>query len=655
MVVLDLEDSVAAREKSLVRNEYARALNDGVFKRARIFVRVSDLSVKEDVKEDLKTLTRPEVSGFVLPKLKHPDQVREIDELLTTIERERNLQLKSTKLVPMLELPEAYFQSDMIASCSERNICLLVGSGDFTAFTVCDDHSPTYDTFFSNAVLAAKAAGIEAVCGVHDRIDDHVGLESFCIKMKKCGYVGAVALTSKQVHIINDAFNYTQRELNWIDQALEKNGPNAIKLIQPSVQESRQMIGPPHKEKASFMRQRHEAHKELLSLRRDTSGDTIRGKRINKGLTADTRLGEIIQTPIEVTIADTWKYLWESAFLSTKGYFNSIPKSKLLGFDSLPLPFSLIATIAIAFSVSNLSYHARVHLSFKNMFQHRPLLAGETVTAMFVINSVEEKKGGDGNQYCITNSTHWVVNQQKEVVFQVDKMTMFSPSHCKIKKTGNPGGASRLDPEKSVHRQHLLKQPEELLFPHVSVPEFTPGQLIVHDFVKIMGDSEVRMLCTLLNIVNPHHHDRVRYQATDLLVPGPFVMSATLSGSALDIGEIVYEDIPYCINPNKVNFGDQIGAVTYVEICEPLASNPHLEEVKLKHLAIKNTDMEILSEMNIPMKFFESTAIKPSEYEAICMREFPMLLHKIVCVIERKIIRVRPGFVKNNTIPQELA
>ena len=232
---------------------------------------------------------------------------------------------------------------------------------------------------------------------------------------------------------------------------------------------------------------------------------------------------------------------------------------------------------------------------------------------------------------------------------------MFSPSHCKINKTGNLCGASRLYPEKSVHRQHLLKQPEELLFPHVSVPEFTAGQLIVHDFVKIMGDSEVRILCTLLNIGNPHHHNRVRYQATNLLVPGPFVMSAALSGSALDIGEIVYEDIPYCINPNKVNFGDQIGAVTYIESCETLASNPHLEEVKLKHLAIKNTDMEILSEMNIPMKLFESTAMKPSEYEAICTREFPILLHKIVCVIERTIIRVRPGFVKNNTIPLELA
>ena len=41
-------------------------------------------------------------------------------------------------------------------------------------------------------------------------------------------------------------------------------------------------------------------------------------------------------------------------------------------------------------------------------------------------------------------------------------------------------------------------------------------------------------------------------------------MSAALGSPALDIGEIIYEDIPLCINPNKVNYGDQIGAVTYI-------------------------------------------------------------------------------------------
>jgi len=133
-------------------------------------------------------------------------------------------------------------------------------------------------------------------------------------------------------------------------------------------------------------------------------------------LSSAIKLGEIIQTPTEITITDSWKFQWESAFLNTRGYFNSAQRCKALGINDLPLPFSLLGTMAIAFSVSNLSYFARVHLSFKNMFQNKAVLAGDTMRAMFTINDIERKKGGDGGQYCLTDSTHWMVNQHNEVV-----------------------------------------------------------------------------------------------------------------------------------------------------------------------------------------------------------------------------------------------
>ena len=653
-VVLDLEDSVAAEEKSSIRKEYVRALDDGVLAGMHVFVRVSDLDATHEVEEDIRALTRPGITGFMLPKLKHPDQVRQVDDLLTKVEKEFGLDQGAAKLIPMLEIPEAYFHSDTIASCSPRNVCVVVGSADFTAATVCDDHSPTYDAFFSMAAMAAKAAGIEAVCGVHDKIDDHAGLERFCLKMKKSGYVGGLALTPKQIPIINNAFDYTARERKWIDEVLgDKGNSKNINLIHPSVQESRQMIGPPHKEKATAMRERYETQaKNFIAPRTTPSSPTIRGKLLKKGLSSKVNLGEIVQTPFEVTITESWKSLWETAFLSTKGYYTSLPRSNSLGFDGLPLPFSLAATMGIAFSVSSLSYYARVHLSLSDMFQQRPLIAGDTVKAMFCINSTE-KKGGDGSQYCIAHSTHWLVDQREEVVFQLNKSTMFSPSHCDIQGSEQTQTTS-LDPSKSIHRQKLLQQPGDKFLPRLPLPSLSPGQLLVHDFVKIMGESEVRMLCTLLNLVNPHHHNKIRYQETDLLIPGPLVMSAALGNSALDIGEIIYEDIPYCVNPNKVNFRDQIGAVTYVESCEPLRDHPQLEEVKLKHLALKNTDMEILSEMDIPRKLFEAKEMKPSEYESVCAAEFPMLLHKIACVVERRIVRVRPGFARENSIPKEL-
>ena len=44
---------------------------------------------------------------------------------------------------------------------------------------------------------------------------------------------------------------------------------------------------------------------------------TIRGTQVKKVIYTNVKLGEIVQTPIEITITESWKSLWETAFLST--------------------------------------------------------------------------------------------------------------------------------------------------------------------------------------------------------------------------------------------------------------------------------------------------------------------------------------------------
>jgi len=97
VVVLDLEDSVAEGEKFKVREEYTRALDDGAFSGQRVFVRVSDLESPAEVEEDLRALCRPEIFGFLLPKVRHPDQVRQIDAILTSVEKRNGLSTQTKK------------------------------------------------------------------------------------------------------------------------------------------------------------------------------------------------------------------------------------------------------------------------------------------------------------------------------------------------------------------------------------------------------------------------------------------------------------------------------------------------------------------------------------------------------------------------------
>jgi citrate lyase beta subunit len=636
IVVLDLEDSVESQEKPGVRQLYLQALKDGMFPERNVFVRSSSLDCYAELIEDLRMFVGSGIAGFVLPKVEKSECVLETENLIAKIEKDKGLLDGSTKFIPIVETPLAHFHVNDIASCTKRNVGILAGSGDLTAEVVCDDHSSTYDAFFSNAVLAAKSNNIIPLCGVHDKIDDHIGFEKFCLKMKRSGFNGTVVLTPKQILMANYIFSLSPKEKEWTDDVLRRE--KWLKTIQKSVQESRQMIGPPHRIKAQNMiKTMTKIDKKPLK--------PIRGTFSVNGMCPDLSIGEVVPVPLEVQLDNSWTTLWNSSFINTD-CTNQHSKQHV--------PFSLASTMAVAFSVSSLTYHARVHLAFRNIFQHRQLSSNDRVRAMFRIESISSKKGSDGNQYSIVYSTHWLINQHDEVVLQLEKVTMFQPDNCKLQLTGNQNTKS-LVPQSSYLRGNLLNYPHETFLPCSPNQPLVPGKLLVHDQVKVMGHSETRMLCNLLHIVNPHHHNVIRYDAVDILVPGPFVMSAGISIAGSDIDQVIYQEVPLCINPNKVNMGDQLGTMTYVMDVREVDGKPQYEEVTLKHVVVKNLDMEVVVQTDLPMELFEGDEVmKPSKYEAMCANYCPLLLHKIACIIVRKIIRLKPGLSSSTKVPQEL-
>ena len=648
IICLDLEDSVAVTERPGVRKLYLEALKDGIFSNMNVFLRISSSHVCEkDVQEDIQTFVGTGIKGFILPKVECPQSVKDIDGLVSQVEKEKGVAPSCVKFSIIAESATAYFLLDKIASASKRNIVLGVGHLDLTAETLWHENSPTFDTYLGKAVLAARSVGIASVWGAYDKIDDHTGFEKLCLKLKQCGFTGVVAVTPKQITMANCIFSMSPREKIWVDSVLEMNSNHAgLKLFKPSVQESRQIIAPPHVSKALRMKN------EMKQLEKGTSSSIVRGIVKSKGIPPDTSIGDIIQSLVRMRVGEGLKSAWERSFGDQGGITRL---EDVLNGTIKIVPFALAATITGALSVSSLSYHARVHLSLGNIFQHRALNIDDTVHALCRVEKVEPKKGSDNNLYSVVSSTHWLVNQNNDVVLQFGKVTMFSSDDCKINHEKNTSKLVQpIEPNNSLLRKSILQHPVKCFLPLSSNLPLSAGQLLVHDFVKVMGHSEMRTLCVLLNIVNPHVHDVIRYSSSDLLIPGPLVMAATITNSAMDLGEIIYEEIPLCHNTNKVNFGDQIGTLTYVAECGEVKGKAGFEQLTVKHIGIKNFDMEILSQMNIPSEVLEIDNMKPLEMESLCATKLPTLFNKIVCVTVRKIIRVQPGLQSSVQIPQEL-
>lgn len=257
-----------------------------------------------------------------------------------------------------------------------------------------------------------------------------------------------------------------------------------------------------------------------------------------------------------------------------------------------------------------------------------------------------------------------MINQAEEVIGQCETAVLFLTKDCKsIRSQRKPFQKTTTTlnpPDDSYIYKSLVQQSKEvtelsLSTLHQPNLKLSAGKLLIHELVQVMGATEVQMLCNSLGITSPHHRDKIRYGHRDLVLPNCFVMAGGIANTSLDLGEILYEDIPYCANINTVNYGDQIGTMTYIEKCNKIEGT-NLEEVEMKHIILKQLDMDIVSRFNIPLKLCEiDEKTKPSDIELLCARSCPILHHKITCIIARKIIRICSALVQPPMkIPQEL-
>jgi hypothetical protein len=80
-----------------------------------------------------------------------------------------------------------------------------------------------------------------------------------------------------------------------------------------------------------------------------------------------------------------------------------------------------------------------------------------------------------------------------------------------------------------------------------------------------------------------------------------------------------------------------------------MSGNDILDVVSVKHLGVKNVDLEYLlmnengseREGRITSELFTGSAKKPADYEDVCAKQCPLLYRKIVCIANRNIIRFK--------------
>jgi citrate lyase subunit beta / citryl-CoA lyase len=236
-LILDLEDSVAVSKKEEARKAVTAALQDLDFGRKEKVVRVNALSTDWG-RSDLAEVLKGKPDSLLFPKVERPEDILVYDQVVAEEERIKGLPVGQVGFLALIESPRGIINIDLIAGSSPRLRGFVFGAADFTREThgviTTERLELTYPLM--RILLAARAAGIDAIDSPYFDFKDPLGLEKHALQAKAMGFDGKALIHPSQVEIINRIFTPREEEVDQARRVIEafresqKEGRGATQL-----------------------------------------------------------------------------------------------------------------------------------------------------------------------------------------------------------------------------------------------------------------------------------------------------------------------------------------------------------------------------------------------------------------------------------------
>jgi citrate lyase subunit beta / citryl-CoA lyase len=223
-LILDLEDSVATAQlpaaRARVREFLSEPAKPGGPQR---WVRVNGPGSGQ-MPDDLAAVIAGRPDGIVLPKVSSVGEVARAGSSLGEMEAQVGINVGSTPFIVIAtETPQALLKLGEYASAgpgTERLAALTWGMEDLAAAlgalgkTEADGSlTPVFQLARSLCLVAAAAAGVQAIDGVHADFRDTAGLTRDAARARRDGFTAKLAIHPDQVPLINAAFSPTAAEV----------------------------------------------------------------------------------------------------------------------------------------------------------------------------------------------------------------------------------------------------------------------------------------------------------------------------------------------------------------------------------------------------------------------------------------------------------
>jgi citrate lyase subunit beta/citryl-CoA lyase len=209
-VILDLEDSVSPEEKDAARILVAKAIETLDFRDSEVMVRINP--VHSGGLSDLPVILAAGPDAVVVPKCESRDDVLIVDKVINETRPS-----KAVAILPMIESAKGILNAYEVACASSRVEAITFGGEDFTQDIGATRTKEGKEIFWGRSmlVIAAKAAGVQALDTVFADLGDEAGLRRDTLEIKQMGFDGRAAVHPAQIEIIHEVFTPTEAELQY--------------------------------------------------------------------------------------------------------------------------------------------------------------------------------------------------------------------------------------------------------------------------------------------------------------------------------------------------------------------------------------------------------------------------------------------------------
>lgn len=212
---IDLEDATPEAEKATARGALPPIVEllreQGL--EAQLFIRTNAPGSRY-AEEDLRASIDMQIDGIVIPKL---EAVADLASITTALSRAEKRSGRTLRIIGVIETPRGVINVESIAAAADSHLTALAfGAEDFITGLGGRRTPESTEVLYarSRVVLAARAAGLQALDQVCVNIRDDEVFRRDAEAGRQLGYSGKMCITPRQIEVANAVFSPSAEEID---------------------------------------------------------------------------------------------------------------------------------------------------------------------------------------------------------------------------------------------------------------------------------------------------------------------------------------------------------------------------------------------------------------------------------------------------------